>query len=110
MNRVDQRLVVFERPNGQRPFQDWLQKLADSKARAVIRARLERVRLGNFGNCRSVGDGVEELKIAYGPGYRVYFGRKSKILAILLCGGDKGSQRPDIERAKQYWKEHCDAD
>lgn len=107
---MEQRLVVFERANGLCPFQEWLEKLADSKARAVIRARLERVRLGNFGNCRSVGDGVEELKIAYGPAYRVYFGRETNRLVILLCGGDKRTQKRDIERAKRFWKEHRDAD
>lgn len=68
---MEQRLVVFQRSNGRSPFQEWIRKLKDRKGRAVIRARLERVRLGNFGDCRAVGEGVEELRIDFGPGYRV---------------------------------------
>ena len=106
---MEQRLVIFERPNGKRPFQDWLRGLSDAKGRGVIRARLERVRLGNFGDSRSVGNGVEELKIDYGPGYRVYFGRPTAQLVVLLCGGGKGSQKRDIQRAHSLWMEFRDA-
>lgn len=106
---MELRLVVFERSNGKCPFQDWLRGLPDRKARAIVRARLERVRLGNLGDCRSVGDGIEELRIHYGPGYRVYFGREAERVVVLLCGGDKGSQNRDIEQAKTLWKEHRDA-
>jgi putative addiction module killer protein len=62
--------------------------------------------LGNFGDVRSVGDGVQELRIHFGPGYRVYFGRVGDAVIILLCGGDKGSQDRDIERAQEYWRDH----
>lgn len=83
--------------------------LKDSKARAIVRARLNRIELGNFGDCKSVGDGVFEFRISYGPGYRVYFGRVGEIIVVLLCGGDKGTQKHDIVNAKNFWKEYKDA-
>jgi len=73
------------------------------RVRALIRKRLNRVRMGNLGDCRSVGDGVKELRIAFGPGYRVYFGEDGETIVVLLCGGDKSSQEADIRRAKEYW-------
>lgn len=75
---------------------------------AFISTRLNRVIQGNFGNCRSVGGDVRELKVDYGPGYRVYFAEDGKVLVILLCGGDKRSQWKDIENAKKYWREYCE--
>src|SRR3989337_4551740 len=89
----------YVRPDGSCPFEDWITSLRDQRARARIRARIARVRLGNLGNCESVGGGVLELKIDYRPGYRVYFGQVGATLVILLCGGDKSSQSDDIRRA-----------
>jgi len=77
--------------------------LRDERAAAKIKSRLARLRPGNFGNARSVGESVQELKIDCGPGYRVYFGQSGNDFVILLCGGDKGSQDEDIETAKEYW-------
>jgi len=105
MNRT---LIIYEAPNGKSPFLDWLLALKDVKGRAVIRARLNRIELGNFGDCKSLGDGVFELKITFGPGYRVYFGKQGEILVVLLCGGDKSTQSRDIARAKLLWKEYKD--
>ena len=82
-------------------FQDWLTSLADQRAQALITARVERFQLGNPGNVRTVGDGISELKIDFGPGYRVYFTRTGKTVVLLLCGGDKSTQAKDIRRAKQ---------
>ena len=82
-----------------------MDSLRDQRARARIRARIVRVRLGNLGNCEPVGDGVLELKIDYGPGYRVYFGQVGMKLVILLCGGDKSSQAEDM-RAIEYWEDY----
>ena len=65
-----------------------------------------RLEQGNFGDCASVGDGVSELRMFFGPGYRVYFGEHGDVVVILLCGGDKSSQNRDIEQAKTYWKEY----
>ena len=68
--------------------------------------RLDRVRLGNLGDSRTVGQGVHELKVDYGPGYRIYIGQESANIILLLLGGDKSSQQKDIEVAKEYWKDH----
>jgi putative addiction module killer protein len=80
-----------------------------NRAVGIVRALLNRIRLGNFGDCKSVGGGVEELRIDFGPGYRAYYGREGSSVVILLCGGCKGTQNRDIPRAQRYWKEHLDA-
>ncbi len=79
----------------------WFAKLKDRTARARIDIRIRRMSLGNFGDVEAVGAGVSELRIPYGPGYRVYFTRKENQLVILLVGGDKSTQVKDIEKAKQ---------
>ena len=86
-------------------FIDWLVALRDIPARARIAKRIDRIALGNFGDAKSVGGGVSELRFTFGPGYRVYYTRRGDIVVILLCGGDKGSQEQDIERAKAIAKE-----
>ena len=88
---------------GQVPFEEWLESLKDRKTRSRIRARLDRVEQGNLGDSKSVGDGVFELRIDFGPGYRVYFGQVGLKIVLLLCGGDKSSQDQDIKKAKEYW-------
>ena len=82
-------------------FVEWLDTLRDSRAKARIIARLDRMEMGNFGEVRSVGGGVNELRIHYGPGYRVYFVRRGPVVVILLCGGDKKTQHADIAKAKK---------
>jgi putative addiction module killer protein len=82
-------------------FKDWVRNLKDHIARAVINARIRRLSIGNRGDAKYVGDGVSELRIDYGPGYRVYYSQANQEIIILLCGGDKSSQSKDIERAKQ---------
>ena len=82
-------------------FDSWFEKLRDRKARARIQARIDRIELGNFGDAQPVGDGISELRIFYGPGYRVYFTKKSSVVVVLLVGGDKSSQERDIARAKK---------
>lgn len=86
-------------------FRIWLARLADRQAVARIVVRLRRLELGNAGDTRSVGDGVSEMRIDYGPGYRVYFTKRGKTIVILLCGGDKKSQRKDIATAQKMAKE-----
>ena len=76
------------------------------KARAKIRVRLDRMSLGNYGDCHGVGEGVKELRIDFGPGYRVYFGQEGGTIVLLLCGGDKSTQAKDIETARRYWNEY----
>lgn len=82
-------------------FAQWFASLRDAKARAVINARLRRVELGNLGDCAPVGEGVFELRIHYGPGYRMYFVQRDLEVVVLLAGGDKSSQSKDIKRAQE---------
>lgn len=92
--------------DGQSPFDLWFCGLRDRRARARIRVRLDRVRLGNLGDYRALGEGVYELRIAHGPGYRVYFGLPTRERMLLLTGGDKTSQRRDIQCARDYWLDY----
>ena len=86
-------------------FEAWLRDLRDVVARAIIVRRIARVAGGNLGDVRPVGEGVSELRIDYGPGFRVYFVRRGERLIVLLCGGDKGSQARDIARARALAQE-----
>jgi putative addiction module killer protein len=92
--------------DGKAPFAEWLYKLRDRKARARIRVQLDRITLGNPGDYKSLGAGLFELRIHYGPGYRIYFGLKRGHLVLLLCGGDKSSQPADVKLAKEYWQDY----
>ena len=88
-------------------FADWLTALTASKAKAVIIARIRRLELGNLGDWKSVGDGIAEMRIDHGPGYRLYFFKDGKTVYVLLCGGQKKTQKRDIGRAKvlvKKWK------
>lgn len=86
-------------PNGREPFIEWLCSLRDDRAADRVKARIARLRLGNFGDLRSVGGGILELRIDYGPGYRVY-GTVSRDFVVLLCGGTKSTQYEDIKKAQ----------
>ena len=101
--------ILLYRKGHSNPFSEWLTSLRDARAVGVVRARLNRIRLGNFGDCKSVGGGVEELRIDFGPGYRVYYGREGALVVVLLCGGSKKSQARDIVTAQRQWKEYLDA-
>lgn len=87
------------------PFDDWFTELADQRAQVRIDARIARVTVGNFGDVKAVGGGVSELRIDYGPGYRVYLARHGVTVVVLLAGGDKRTQARDIEQARQLWDE-----
>jgi putative addiction module killer protein len=86
-------------------FSKWESRLRDKRARTMIAARLTRLAHGLPGDVEPVGEGVSELRIHYGPGYRVYFQQRGNVLIVLLCGGDKGSQARDIANAKKLAKE-----
>ena len=90
----------------EQPFRDWLCGLSDRQARHRIEARITRAAQGNFGDVEPVGEGVLELRIDWGPGYRVYFARIGQLIVLLLCGGDKRTQRKDIKRAKEYFEDY----
>jgi putative addiction module killer protein len=97
---------IYATAAGRAPYLDWFGALRDQRAKQKIDARIGRVRLGNFGQARGVGEGVFELKVDFGPGYRIYFGQDEADLVILLCGGDKSTQNADIRQAKAYWAQY----
>jgi putative addiction module killer protein len=97
---------VYETSDGRRPFDEWLDGLRDKSTIARIASRLNRVALGNMGDAKSVGGGVSELRLAFGPGFRIYFAQDGDKIILLLCGGDKGSQVGDIRTAKTYLEDY----
>jgi len=99
-------VLVYQDVNGREPFTEWLNGLRDQKGRRAILTRIGRLEQGLYGDCEPVGEGVSELRVFVGPGYRVYFGEEAGYLVILLIGGDKGTQTKDIKLAKAYWKEY----
>jgi putative addiction module killer protein len=99
---------IYSDTAGQVPFTRWLETLTDLRGRAAIKARLARVQAGNMGDCKPLRDGVQELRIDHGPGYRVYLSRQGPVLVLLLCGSDKGDQGRAIVQAIEYladWKQ-----
>lgn len=94
--------------DGRNPFRAWLETL-DRATRARIQARVLRFELGNLGDHKSVGGGVFEARLPFGPGYRIYFGRAEHGVILLLCGGDKSTQRRDIREARGFWAEYEEA-
>ena len=97
---------VYQTLNGREPFNEWLDSIRDARTRERVQAQLERLEDGNFGDCQSVGEGVFELRLHFGAGYRIYFGQVGNTIVLLLCGGDKSSQARDIERAKTHWLQY----
>lgn len=97
------KIEQYQDEDGGIPFRAWFGKLRDVVAKAAIANRIDRLALGNFGSCRDVGNGVSELKVDVGPGYRVYVAHHGEKLVILLCGGNKSTQAKDIELARKYW-------
>ena len=85
-------------------YEKWFSKIKDITARVKIDRRIERLRMGNFGDVKSVGEGVSELRIDYGQGYRIYFTKQGEVIVLLLCGGDKSTQEKDIKKAKEMLK------
>lgn len=106
MNIKPKSVLVYRDRDGRLPFDEWLRELRDANAVARVLSRIGRIRLGNLGDCKPVGGGVSELRVDYGPGYRVYFGQKGQTLLILLCGGDKRTQERDISQAQQHWGDY----
>lgn len=101
------RIEIYIAPDGKIPYEKWYDSLKDQRARREVDKRLERLSLGNFGDHHSItdGNGLAELRITYGPGLRIYYGETETEIVLLLCGGTKGSQKKDIQLAKEYWQE-----
>jgi len=106
MKVKSQNIEEYLLEDGKNLFRVWLSSLKDKKAQYIVDARLVKIRLGLFGNCEPVGKGVLELKIFYGPGYRIYFGRDGDTLVVLLCGGTKKKKKKDIKQAQEYWADY----
>lgn len=106
MSVEEQKVIIYKSKDGKCPLIEWSDSIKDKRAMQSVLARVARIRSGNFGDSKSVGSGIIELRIPYGPGYRVYFGRDDACLVVLLCGGDKSSQNKDIENAKKYWRDY----
>lgn len=99
---MNQTLLNYVLPTGEAPVEDWLSGLKDIKGRAKIRARINQIRIGNPGNFKMIAPGVMEMKIDFGPGYRVYYARVGDKIILLLCGGDKTTQSSDIKTAREH--------
>lgn len=99
-------IVHYLTRDGRDPYQIWLTRLKDRMARVRITTRVNRMAAGAFGDCKPVGEGVWELRIDHGPGYRVYYARAGKRLILLLSGGDKRRQQADIQDAIKCWKDY----
>jgi putative addiction module killer protein len=102
---IEREIKKLELQNGLVPFDEWFDSLRDLRMQAAVDARLTRVRAGNFGDCKSVGGGVFELRISFGPGLRVYYGLHGRKIVVLVGGGDKRSQARDIRRAQLLWRQ-----
>jgi putative addiction module killer protein len=98
-------IEIYQNTTGQQPFSRWLKDLKDRKAKLKIQQRLAQVRAGNLGDCKSAGGGILELRVHFGPGYRIYCAREGQKLIILLCAGDKSTQQKDIALARSYWED-----
>jgi len=99
------KIQIYETKDGRFPFNEWLHELKDIQARSKIRAKLDRAKLGNLGKCDPVGNGIHELKIDFGPGYRVYFSTIGRSIILILCANSKKRQQKDIDKAKDYFND-----
>jgi putative addiction module killer protein len=99
-------IEVYQTTTGKRPFEIWLKGLKEVHTKARILTRLDRLRFGNFGDCKTLQDGISELRIHYGPGIRIYYGKIGNKIVLLLSGGDKSSQNKDINKAKDYFNDY----
>lgn len=99
-------LIIYQTSDGREPFREWITGFRDKPTRARIERRLEKIEQGHYGDYKSVGEGVFELRYFFGAGYRVYFAEDGDSVVLLLCGGDKSAQRRDIARAQEYWKDY----
>lgn len=99
-------VITYLSENGQSPFDEWVDSLKDSRTIAKVNMRLYRASLGNLGDAEPVGEGVYEMRLHFGPGYRIYYGQQQGRIVVLLCGGDKSTQTKDIKRAQLFWADY----
>ncbi len=106
MDTVEKTVRLYMTDSGYTPFEEWFDELCDARAQEHILARIARLRLGNPGDWKALGGSLFELRIDYGPGYRLYFGQEGPVIVILLVGGTKATQQRDIKRANEYWHDY----
>ncbi|MCG3204755.1 MAG: hypothetical protein KCHDKBKB_01471 [Elusimicrobia bacterium] len=106
MDVIPKRIEYYTTVEGKVPFREWYYSLKDIKTQAVVRERLTRVERGLLGDFKWVGEGVCELRISFGPGFRIYFGQEGRTVVWLLCGGEKNTQKRDIKTAHVYWGDY----
>ena len=106
MNKFE--LLTYETETGVRPFEYWYESIKDPVTRFKISSRISRIKTGNLGDWKPLQDGVNELRVHYGSGFRIYFSKIENVVLLLLCGGDKGSQSKDIKKAKEYLKHYME--
>ena len=99
-------LIIYQTEDGKEPFIRWRKSLKDKVTVARVDRRLDRVSEGHYGDYKAVGEGVYELRLFFGPGYRIYFAEDGDQLVLLLCGGDKSSQSRDISAPQSYWQDY----
>jgi putative addiction module killer protein len=99
-------ILRYVTASGKDVFGEWLAELHDDRAAAKIAVRINRLAAGNFGDCKALKEGVWELRVDWGPGYRVYYAMAARTCVLLLCGGDKRKQAADIKRSIEYWKDY----
>ncbi len=99
-------ILIYKTPDGKEPFINWLESIKDKQTKNRILARLDRVQLGNPGDHKHIDQGVWELRLSFGSGYRIYYGERDNVILLLLTGGDKSSQETDINKAINYFNEY----
>jgi putative addiction module killer protein len=104
MGNMQKILKIYMDSRGKEPFIEWLESIKDQKNRSRIITRLDRLEVGNPGDFRHLGNSLFELRLCFGPGYRIYYGEENSVIVILLLGGDKDTQSADIKKAESYWK------
>src|SRR5579863_218256 len=99
-------IEIYTAKDGKKPFIEWLESLKDKQSKYRIKERLDRVALGNMGDYKSLDNGVMEMRFTFGSGYRIYYGEEGEKVILLLCGGDKSSQKKDIQKAHLFWDDY----
>ena len=103
---LKKQLKIYVTKDGKKPFLEWLESLKDKNTRYRTKERLDRVSLGNLGDHKFISNGVYELRLAFGSGYRIYYGSEDSAVILLLCGGDKSTQKKDVKNAIAYLKDY----
>ncbi len=98
-------VIIYETASGKKPLSEWLDDLESDSEKRILK-RFNRIRFGNFGDCKNLGEAIYELRFDFDGGYRIYFGKDGNKVVIMLCGGDKKSQKKDIKKAQEYWRHH----